>query len=115
MHRTESPDLARLVLKYLQAKYIRSAAVHEDGQPRVCPNCGGPTQVVNQRQQHGRWDFQAMKVGCANPECRNYLRNIDERPPFSQDYAAGLPPTLPKWFWGFLSPSGRPYFRMNAL
>lgn len=81
MHRTDSPALARLVLKYLQAKHIRSAAVHEDGQPRVCPNCGCPTQVVNQRQQHGLWDFQAMKVGCANSECRNYLRNIDERPP----------------------------------
>ena len=82
MHRTDSPELARLVLKYLQARHIRSAAVHEDGRPRVCPTCGGPTQVVNQRQQHGRWDFQAMKVGCANSECRNYLRNIDERPPF---------------------------------
>lgn len=82
MHRTESPALGRLVLQYLQARHIRRAAVHEDGTARVCPVCGGPTLVVNQRRQHGMWDFQAVKVGCANPDCRGYLRNIDERPPF---------------------------------
>ncbi len=80
MHRTDSPSLAKLVLQYMQAKFIRRASIHEDGTPRVCPNCGSPTQVVNQRQQHGQWDFQAMKVGCT--KCKSYLRNIDERPPF---------------------------------
>ena len=84
MHRTHSPALARLVLQYMQAKYIRSAATHEDGTPRVCPECGCPTQIVNQRKQHGAWDFQPMKVGCAKPECQKYLRNIDERPPFRE-------------------------------
>lgn len=82
MHRTDGPPCAKLVLQYLQARYIRAAAVHEDGMPRICPVCCGPTQVVNQRQQHGHWDFQAMKVGCANPQCQRYLRDIDERPPF---------------------------------
>lgn len=84
MHRMESPAYAKLVMQFMQAKYIRSAAIHNDGSPRVCPICGGQTQVVNQRRQHGQWDFQAMKVGCANPECRQYLRNIDERPPFNE-------------------------------
>lgn len=84
MHRTESPALAKLVMEFIQAKYIRSAAIHNNGSPRICPVCGGQTQVVNQRRQHGQWDFQAMKVGCANPECQQYLRNIDERPPFNE-------------------------------
>ncbi|MGH8503259.1 MAG: AAA domain-containing protein [Gammaproteobacteria bacterium] len=84
MHRTNSPKLAKLVLQYMQAKYIRRAAVHEDGAPRVCPECGGQTHVVNQRRQYGSWDHQAMKVGCANPDCQRYLRNIDERPPFKE-------------------------------
>lgn len=83
MHRTDSQVVAKLVLEYMQAKYIRTAAVHEDGTPRVCPNCGGPTQVVNQRRQHGPWDHQAMKVGCVdykNKDC-GYLRDVNERPP----------------------------------
>jgi len=82
MHRTSSSALARTVLQYAQARYVRRAAVHEDGTARTCPVCSGVTQVVNQRQQHGAWDFQAMKVGCANPDCRTYLRNLEERPPF---------------------------------
>ena len=81
MHRTQSEALAKLVLQFLQARYIRSAATQELGLPRSCPVCGGPTQVVNQRKQNGNWDKQAMKVGCANPACQQYLRNIDERPP----------------------------------
>ncbi|MGQ0569192.1 MAG: AAA domain-containing protein [Armatimonadota bacterium] len=84
MHRTESRAVARLVLEYIQARYIRAAAVHENGTPRRCPECGGPVWVVNQRRQHGAWDFQAMKVGCVayhRTGCR-YLRNIDERAPF---------------------------------
>lgn len=84
MHRTASQGHAALVLRYLQARYIRDAAIHEDGTPRQCPKCGGPTQVVNQRRQHGFWDRQSMKVGCANPDCRDYLRNIDERAPFRE-------------------------------
>ena len=58
------------------------AAVFEDGSARLCPFCRGPTQVVNQRRQHGAWDFQAVKVGCANAECQKYLRPIEERPPY---------------------------------
>ena len=84
MHRTESRDVARLVLEYIQARYIRAAGVHLDGTPRRCPYCGGSVWVVNQRQQHGNWDSQAMKVGCAayrRTKCK-YLRNIDERAPF---------------------------------
>ncbi len=85
MHRTESPARAKLVLDYIQANYIRAAAVHEDGAPRRCPECGGPIQVVNQRKQRP-WDFQAMKVGCASYHttgCK-YLRNVDERAPFKE-------------------------------
>lgn len=84
MHRTESPGLAKLVLQYVQAKFIRRAAVHEDGSPRLCPICGWPTHVVNQRIQHGRWDFQPVKVGCANESCRQYLRDVDERAPLKE-------------------------------
>jgi hypothetical protein len=84
VHRIHAPQYAKLCLQLMQAKYIRQAAIHEDGTPRVCPHtdCGWPLQVVNQRQQHGTWDFQAMKVGCTNPNCEGYLRNIDERPSF---------------------------------
>ncbi len=86
MHRTDYPALARLVLEFLQAKHIRAAVVHEDGQPRTCPQCGGPVHVVNQRVQ-GKFDLrQALKVGCVNfqaTDCK-YLRDIDERAPFRQ-------------------------------
>jgi hypothetical protein len=84
VHRIHAPQYAKLCLQLMQAKHIRQAAIHEDGSPRVCPHagCGWPLQVVNQRQQHGAWDFQAMKVGCTNPDCEGYLRNIDERPSF---------------------------------
>jgi len=83
MHRINSPAYAKLVLDYMQARYIRQSAVFEDGTPRVCPKDGWPIQVVNQRRQ-GRWDFQSMKVGCTNPDCEGYLRDIDERPPFKE-------------------------------
>jgi len=84
VHRIHAPQYAKLCLQLMQAKHIRQAAIHEDGSPRVCPHaaCGWPLQVVNQRRQHGTWDFQAMKVGCTNPKCEGYLRNIDERPSF---------------------------------
>jgi hypothetical protein len=82
MHRSVDARLASLVFEYLQARFIRGAAVFEDGTARLCPFCGGLTQVVNQRRQHGPWDFQALKVGCVNPECQKYLRPIDERPPY---------------------------------
>lgn len=82
VHRLYAPKYAKQCLEYMQAKYIRRAAQHEDGTSRVCPRCGHPVQVVNQRRQHGKWDSQSMKVGCSNPECEGYLRDIDERPPF---------------------------------
>jgi hypothetical protein len=84
VHRIHAPQYAKLCLQLMQAKYIRRAATHEDGTPRVhCdPDCGWPIQIVNQRRQHFAWDFQAMKVGCTNPDCDGYLRNVDERPPF---------------------------------
>ena len=82
IHRLFAPEYAKICLNLMQAKHIRQAAVHEDGASRSCPICGHPTQIVNQRKQHGMWDHQAMKVGCTNPNCEGYLRNIDERPPF---------------------------------
>ncbi|HBV96183.1 MAG: hypothetical protein JL50_06195 [Peptococcaceae bacterium BICA1-7] len=82
IHRIQAHDYARICLELLQAKHIRKAAVHDDGSIRVCPYCNMPTHIVNQRRQHGTWDFQALKVGCSNPECKDYLRNIDERPPY---------------------------------
>lgn len=83
MHRTTSPTFAKLVLQFLQARFIREAATQEDGSPRPCPVCGGPTQVVNQRRQR-TWDKQALKMGCGNPDCQKYLRDIDERPAFKE-------------------------------
>ncbi|MFH1673367.1 MAG: AAA domain-containing protein [Pseudomonadota bacterium] len=84
IHRIDAPKYAKQCLEFLHAKHIRQAATNEDGTPRVCPYCGCPIQIVNQRRQHFRWDFQAMKVGCTNPKCKGYLRNIDERPPFKK-------------------------------
>lgn len=86
MHRTESPALAKLTLEYMQARFIRNAVVSADGKPRVCPDCGGPTQIINQRQQYGHWDYQALKVGCVNYQqtgCK-YLRDIVERLPLGE-------------------------------
>ena len=84
IHRIDAPKYAKQCLEFLHAKHIRQAATNEDGTPRVCPYCGSPIQIVNQRRQHFRWDFQAMKVGCTNPKCEGYLRDIDERPPFKE-------------------------------
>lgn len=84
IHRIDAPRYAKQCLEFLHAKHIRQAATNEDGTPRVCPYCGFPIQIVNQRRQHFRWDFQAMKVGCTNPKCEGYLRDIDERPPFKK-------------------------------
>lgn len=82
MHRTVSSAFAKQVLTYMQSKYIRKSAIHDDGTPRLCPACGHLTQVVNQRRQTSTWDTQAMKVGCSNKDCFSYLRDIDERPPY---------------------------------
>jgi KaiC/GvpD/RAD55 family RecA-like ATPase len=86
MHRTEYPELAHLVLEFLQAKFVRAAAVHQDGKPRVCPECGGAVHVVNQRVQR-RFDMrQALKIGCESYQetgCK-YLRDIDERAPLTR-------------------------------
>ncbi len=84
MHRIESEDWAKTASKYLQTRYIRRAAVSDNGGLRSCPKCGCPTHVVNQRRQHGAWDNQALKIACSKPECNSYLRSIDERPPFTE-------------------------------
>lgn len=81
VHRIHAPEYAKLCLQLMQAKHIRQASIQDDGTSRLCPYCDCPTQVVNQRRQHGTWDFQPMKIGCSNPECKGYLRNVDERPP----------------------------------
>jgi hypothetical protein len=82
IHRIDAPQYAKQCLEFIQARHIRQSSFHEDGSPRTCPKCGFPVHIVNQRTQHGMWDFQSMKVGCTNPNCEGYLRNIDERPPF---------------------------------
>ena len=84
IHRRDAPRYAKQCLEFLRARHIRQAATNEDGTPRLCPYCGFPIQIVNQRRQHFRWDFQSMKVGCTNPKCKGYLRDIDERPPFKK-------------------------------
>lgn len=84
IHRIEAPRYAKQCLDFLHAKYIRQASRNEDGSPRVCPLCGSPIQIINQRRQHFQWDHQSMKVGCTNPDCEGYLRNVDERPPFME-------------------------------
>jgi hypothetical protein len=84
--RFDDANFAKTSLDYMQARYIRSATIYKDGSPRRCPECGGPVQVVNQRMQHGAWDFQPLKVGCTrqtDPDCK-YLRNLDERAPFKE-------------------------------
>ncbi|MEK6409183.1 MAG: phospholipase D-like domain-containing protein [Acidobacteriota bacterium] len=81
VHRIHAPEYAKLCLQLMQAKHIRQASIHDDGTSRLCPYCDSPTQIVNQRRQHGTWDFQPMKIGCTNPDCKGYLRNVDERPP----------------------------------
>jgi len=85
MHRTEDSAVAKLELDFLQAKHIRNATVYSDGKPRTCPDCGGPTHVVNQRIQP-RFDIrQPLKIGCVRYQetgCK-YLRDLDERPPFT--------------------------------
>ena len=83
MHRTENSEYARMVLEYLQARHIRSAS-RQGNHPRICPQCQGPTQVVNQARPMSQWDKQPMKLGCAdyqNTGCK-YLVDIDQRPPF---------------------------------
>lgn len=87
MHRINAPKYAKQYLDFLQAKHIRQSATNEDGSPRLCPHCGWSLQIVNQKRQHSPWDFQAMKIGCSNPNrehCPGYLRDINERPPFKQ-------------------------------
>jgi hypothetical protein len=82
MHRTENPEYARMVLEYLQVRHVRLAS-QQGGQPRTCPNCQGPTQVVNQARPMSQWDKQPMKLGCADYQstgCK-YLVDIDQRPP----------------------------------
>ena len=81
VHRLHAPEYAKLCLQLMQAKHIRQASIHDDRTSRLCPYCDCPIQVVNQRRQHGAWDFQPMKIGCTNSECKGYLRNVDERPP----------------------------------
>lgn len=83
IHRIQAPSYVRQYLDFVQAKHLRNASMHEDGSPRVCPFCGSPTRIVNQKVQHGPWDKrQAIKVGCTNKNCKGYLRDVDERPPF---------------------------------
>jgi hypothetical protein len=88
MHRINAPEYAKQCYEYMQVKHIRQALAWENGTPRLCihPDCGWPLRVVNQRRQHSQWDFQSMKKGCSNPNCPGggYLRNIDERPAFSE-------------------------------
>lgn len=91
MHRTENPEYARTVLEYLQAKHIRSAA-GQGTHPRICPQCEGPTQVVNQARTMSRWDKQPMKIGCARYQttgCK-YLVDIDQRAPFTHAPLCGV-------------------------
>jgi hypothetical protein len=88
MHRTENADYARTVLDYLQARHIRSAAA-TGREPRACPNCLGPVQVVNERGMLREWDKQPIKIGCSNwqldkKSCKGFLVPIDQRAPFSQ-------------------------------
>ena len=83
MHRTVNPEYARMVLEYLQARHVRSAS-QQGGQPRICPHCQGPTQVVNQARPMSIWDKQPIKLGCANYQRTGcgYLVDINQRPPF---------------------------------
>lgn len=83
VHRITAKGYIATCLQYLQARYIRQAAVSPDGSPRVCPICHQTVHVVNMKKQH--WQDksqQPMKIACSNPQCQKYIRNIDERAPF---------------------------------
>lgn len=82
IHRIHSATYAQKWLDYIQAKHIRSASLQEDETLRICPYCGCTTIIINQKKQRA-WDRQPIKVGCSNPDCKKYLRNIDERLPFN--------------------------------
>ena len=45
MHRTESSARAKLVLDYIQARYIRAAALHEDGRLAVALNAAAQSRL----------------------------------------------------------------------
>ena len=84
IHRIKAKKYVAQYLKSLQAKHIRTASVNQDGSARLCPLCGWAVRIVNQNRQYREWDNQALKVGCTNPDCKGYLRDIDERPPFTK-------------------------------
>lgn len=82
IHRIRAKKYIAQYLKSLQTKHIRTASVNQDGSARLCPLCGSAVRLVNQNRQYKEWDNQALKIGCVNPDCKGYLRDIDERPPF---------------------------------
>ena len=84
LYRVECPGFAERLLRLMQASLIRESATSRAGQPRTCPHCGWPVQVVNQRRRMGGWDRQPLKVGCTNDSCRKYLRDLDERLPLAE-------------------------------
>jgi hypothetical protein len=91
VHRIESSEYASVCLELMQARHIRAAA-RQGNHPRVCPQCEGPIQVVNQARPMSQWDKQPMKLGCANYQdtgCK-YLVNIDQRAPFSEPPRCGI-------------------------
>lgn len=85
VHRIDAPEYVRTCLEFMQAKHVRLAS-KRGNQPRTCPQCSGPTQVVNQSRSMSQWDKQPMKIGCAEYQttgCK-FLVDIDQRPPFAE-------------------------------
>jgi hypothetical protein len=83
-HRLKSPRALKYYQELMQTELIQARLVTPDGAPRICPVCGWPVQLVNQIRQHGFWDDQPLKVGCLNDNCRQYLRNLEERLPLRE-------------------------------
>ena len=79
--RLATPRAARRYLELMQADLIGRAMGSRHGLLRSCPQCGWPVQVINQSGGQGP---QPLKAGCTNGRCRKYLRNLDERPPYSE-------------------------------
>jgi len=86
IHRFYVPEYVRQCLHYLQARHIRNACINTDGTPRVCPYCGEEIHIVNQRKQRRFGTYQekqSLKVACANKSCNKYIRDVDEKLPFT--------------------------------
>jgi hypothetical protein len=86
MLRIESADVASLLERMMQLRdLIDGFKTHESS---VCPKCGSPLVVVNQRKLRPG-ESQPLKFACAayqrdRKSCGGYMRNVNQRAPFTE-------------------------------